>query len=290
MTLEQLRVLNAIVTEGTFHGAAQRLNKSQPALSHMIKKLEEEVGVDLISRASYRPTLTPSGEIFHRKALRVLQEARELSELSHDLSGQEEAELHLVITATCELAPLLSIIDQVRSRFKNTHIRLSIEAMGGPIEKLMEDDADMIIATFDGVVPEKVVSAPYQTINIYPVCHKDYPPAKASGPIVSTEMRDFPQIVVSDKSTPAYQQSRNLFEENQRWSVSDFASKKQIIMSAMGWGGLPEHLIEDELKSGDLIALNLEQFPVRHSKLMLMRKRTQVHGPVAKALWKAILS
>ena len=39
MTFEQLRVLQAIVSEGTFHGAAHQLNKSQPALSHMIKKI-----------------------------------------------------------------------------------------------------------------------------------------------------------------------------------------------------------------------------------------------------------
>ena len=42
MTYEQLIVLQAIVTEGTFRGAAERLNKSQSAISHMLKKLETE--------------------------------------------------------------------------------------------------------------------------------------------------------------------------------------------------------------------------------------------------------
>ncbi|MCZ6798436.1 MAG: LysR family transcriptional regulator, partial [Gammaproteobacteria bacterium] len=47
MTFEQLRVLHAIVTEGTFRRAAQTLFKSQPALSNMMKKLEQEVGFEI---------------------------------------------------------------------------------------------------------------------------------------------------------------------------------------------------------------------------------------------------
>ena len=62
MTFEQLRVLNAIVTEGTFRGAAEKLYKSQPAISNMIKKLEDECGITLFSREQYRPELTEHGQ------------------------------------------------------------------------------------------------------------------------------------------------------------------------------------------------------------------------------------
>ncbi len=289
MTLEQLRVFHAVITEGTFHGAARRLNKSQPALSHMIKKLEEGVGVKLLSRDKYRPQLTTSGKVFYRKALRVLEEASELKELSRSLSGDLEDEVRLAITATCPLPPLLAIINQVRQEYGDTHIRLSIETMGGPVEKLMEDEADIIIATTDGVAPEKVNSSSYRQIEIMPVCHAAYPPAQKEGRKASADMREFPQVVVSDSSSGSYEQSRDLMPENQKWTVSDFASKKEIIKSQMGWGGLPSHLIEEELESGELVVLDLEHYPVRHSQLMLMRRREDTLGPVGRSIWQRII-
>ena len=76
MTYEQLVVLHAIVTEGTFRGAAERLNKSQSAVSHMLKKLETEVEIILLSREEYRPTLTPEGKVFYRQATRVMQQMK----------------------------------------------------------------------------------------------------------------------------------------------------------------------------------------------------------------------
>ena len=63
ITYEQLVVLHAIVTEGTFRGAAERLNKSQSAISHMLKKLETQIDIILLSREEYRPTLTPGDDI-----------------------------------------------------------------------------------------------------------------------------------------------------------------------------------------------------------------------------------
>ena len=50
VTYEQIRVLHAIVIEGSFRGAAEKLFKSQPAISNMMKNLEHELEVELISR------------------------------------------------------------------------------------------------------------------------------------------------------------------------------------------------------------------------------------------------
>jgi len=290
MTFEQLRVLNAIITEGTFHGAALHLNKSQPALSHMIKKLENEIGVKLLSRESYRPQLTQAGQVFYRKSLSVLEEMKELNETAQHLSGGQEAEIHLVLSATCELSPLLSIVNEIRQDYPNTHIRISIEMMGGPLEKLMKGAADLIIASIDEAPRDEIFALPYKQVNIIPVCHADYPPALKKGSKKSSYMKNYPQIIVADSSSGAFEQSRDLVPGNQRWTVSDFASKKEIIKSQMGWGGLPEHLINEELETGVLVPLELEEFPVRCSQLMIMRKRSISLGPVAHSLWDRILS
>lgn len=288
MTFEQLRVLNAIVTEGTFHAAAEKLHKSQPALSAMLKKLEEGVGFQLLSREAYRPTLTAAGKVFYREASKVQLQMHELGTLARSLANKQEAEIILAITATCRLQPVLAMMGAVTTRFPDTHIRLSTEAMGGPLEKLMKEEADIIIASMDGIPMEEVVALPYCTVNIIPVAHPDFEPARNKSIHCPIELQSYAQIVVADSSSGSFQQSRDLLPGGLRWTVSDFASKKEIIMAKMGWGGLPEHLIADELRAGELVQLNIVSYPIRHTQLFQIRRRDREVGVVAGSLWAAL--
>jgi DNA-binding transcriptional LysR family regulator len=289
MTYDQLLTLHTIVTEGTFRAAAEKLNKSQSALSHMIKKLEDTIDLKLLSRAEYRPKLTPEGEVFYRQALRVIQQMQQLDGQVRSLNTTQEAQVFLAVTATYPLKPLLAVIGDIRSQYPATHIRLSRESMGGTIERLFDEDANMIIATMDGVPTEQVEAVPFSKITIIPVAHKDFEPARSSHMKTLNEMQSYTQIVVADSSSGKYEQSRDIMPGSFQWTVSDFAAKKEILLSKMGWGGLPEHLIRDELASGELVPLNIENFPPRHSLLYLIRKRDANVGIVARSIWQQLL-
>ena len=137
MKLEQLRVLDAIVTQGSFRKASEVLYKSQPALSQAIKSLEEETGLTLLSRESYRPVLTPAGKAYYRQARGVLDQVQALKELAGKLSASQEAEVRLSVSATCPLGNLLSVIGELKEAYPATDIRLMSDAMGGSAERLM---------------------------------------------------------------------------------------------------------------------------------------------------------
>jgi DNA-binding transcriptional LysR family regulator len=70
-----------------------------------------------------------------------------------------------------------------------------------------------------------------------------------------------------------------------RWTVSDFAAKKEILLAQMGWGGMPAHMIRGELKNGELIPLSIESYPPRQSHLFQIRKRDRDVGIVAQSIW-----
>ena len=57
----------------------------------------------------------------------------------------------------------------------------------------------------------------------------------------------------------------------------------------MGWGGMPEHTVRDELTSGELVEIHVEGFAVRHSEQFLVRRTDRRHGPVAQAIWDALV-
>ena len=101
MTYEQLRVFQAIVTEGTFRGAAEKLNKSQPAVSVMIRNLEAVLGITLFSRDSYRPKLTAQGRAFFDRTVLALREMSRLGALAKRLAGRQEPRVEIAINAIC---------------------------------------------------------------------------------------------------------------------------------------------------------------------------------------------
>ncbi|WP_315980782.1 LysR family transcriptional regulator [Aliamphritea spongicola] len=118
MTYEQLLVLHAIVSEGTFRGAAERLHKSQSAVSHMLKKLEDDIGFLLLSREAYRPKLTAKGEVFYRQATRALEQMQQLRTTARNLNAKHEASVSLAVTATYPLTPVLNVISQVKNNIR----------------------------------------------------------------------------------------------------------------------------------------------------------------------------
>jgi DNA-binding transcriptional LysR family regulator len=70
--LRQLRYFVAIVEEGGFSRAAERLHISQPPLSTQIRSLEDEIGVRLLERSNRGVSVTPAGSVFYEEVLAVL--------------------------------------------------------------------------------------------------------------------------------------------------------------------------------------------------------------------------
>jgi len=75
MEMHQLRYVVAVARKGNFSRAAEQCHVSQPSLSQQIQKLEEELGEQLFDRMKREAKLTPHGEAFLRRAVRILEEA-----------------------------------------------------------------------------------------------------------------------------------------------------------------------------------------------------------------------
>jgi len=91
MEMNQLRYVVAVARARNFTRAAEQCRVSQPSLSQQIQKLEDELGERLFDRLKRQTKLTPYGDVFLRRAVRILEEAeiaiREASEVRSLLSG-----------------------------------------------------------------------------------------------------------------------------------------------------------------------------------------------------------
>lgn len=74
MEMHQLRYMVAVARSGNFSRAAEQCHVAQPSLSQQIQKLEDELGERLFDRMKPVARLTPVGEVFLRRAVRILEE------------------------------------------------------------------------------------------------------------------------------------------------------------------------------------------------------------------------
>ncbi len=100
LSLRDLEYTQTIANEGHFGRAASLCGVSQPAISSQIQKLEARIGFPIFERQGKSISVTENGRIFLAKAETILNEARELLELSSSLTSPMEGELRLGVIPT----------------------------------------------------------------------------------------------------------------------------------------------------------------------------------------------
>jgi DNA-binding transcriptional LysR family regulator len=147
MDLFQLEAFVTVVREGSFSKAAKVLYRTQPAVSQIIQRLEEEVGHPLFDRSSRRGVLTDAGRVLLTHAERLLNlkdlALAAVEDVRHLRSGQ-------LVIATNELTCLylLPLLHEFRRRYPA--VRLSIRrALGSRIPAEVRDyAADLGVITY----------------------------------------------------------------------------------------------------------------------------------------------
>lgn len=95
MLFRQLEYLQAIIECGNFYVAAEKCNVSQSAISQQIKKLEDELGVQLLKRHNRTFSLTPAGEYFYKKSLIIRSDLEQMIRETKRIEGNDSAILRL---------------------------------------------------------------------------------------------------------------------------------------------------------------------------------------------------
>jgi LysR family cys regulon transcriptional activator len=149
MKLHQLRYLAAVAQSGlNITAAAQKLHTSQPGVSKQIKLLEDELGFQIFVREGRNLTrITPAGQQVIERALRILQEAQSIRDLSTELRDEGRGSLSIGTTHTQARYVLPDVIREFLHRYP--HVRLNLHQ--GTSEQIAEmvahDRIDCAIAT-----------------------------------------------------------------------------------------------------------------------------------------------
>ena len=290
MKIEQLKMLKTVAELGTLKTASDTLFKTQAAVSKGIKQLESQLGIELFNRQGYRMSLTVQGQQIYQLALVLLDKALEIESLSQHLNAGNEAVITLAVNGTFDLAIILPLLEKIQNEYPDTQVVIRQEQITGAIEALEKEQADLAISV---VLNETIMHPKYDLLNIHKgsVLSVAAPKLLERHPNLSKvrQLEKEYQIVIQGSGNQTKGQAFGVQTGQRCWYVNDFATKKMLILSGMGWGSLPKHLIKQELDSGQLKQLELvDSNNYQYLNYCILKNKNKLLGPVASLLWQSL--
>ncbi|MFN8672289.1 MAG: LysR family transcriptional regulator [Candidatus Sericytochromatia bacterium] len=287
MNIENIKFIDSIVKEGSIRKASEKLFISQPAISTAIKKLEQELNIEIFDKNSYRAVLTEEGRAFYEKAKNILNEFNLLEEYAKSLKNGIEPEFKIAIDPVFDISKILNIINDTMLEFPFTKLTISIDYMEKVSDYLENKNYDLIIGPeyFVKNTNMNLEKAFLNEVMVYHVIASNCELLKKKK-ITEEDLKLLPQVVISNGT----EKSMGIFEETRKWYVNDFFLKKIIILQGKAWGMIPEYYITQELKEKKLIPLkNISNFEPIKLHLFAIRNKNIKHKIVAKTIWEALI-
>ncbi|MCF7986534.1 MAG: LysR family transcriptional regulator [Methylovulum sp.] len=280
ITLEQWRSLIEVVDAGGYAQAAEKLCKSQSAVSYAVQKIESLLDVKAFEIQGRRAILTPTGQTLYRRALALVNEANELERAAHKLSAGWEAVITLVAEILFPSEQLLRCLQQFSQESPGTRVELIESVLGGTSDALLSGNVDLAISP---QLPPGFLGNILMQIRLQAVAHADHPLHHQGRELSYRDLQAYRHIVIRDSGTKRDQRAVSV-EVEQRWTVSQVATSIQAVCMGYGFAWLPEAQIKEELKTGLLKPLPLREGALREVPLYLILANPDFAGSGVKRL------
>lgn len=153
MELRQLVSFDAIVRAGGFTHAAAQLRIAQPAVSAQLRRLESELGVQLLRRTTRRVALTEAGELFLVRVRRVL---RELEQARGDLADLAEVVRGRAVLGSTQMLgafDLPAALAAFTARYPGVEVALRSSLVEPMLDDLVAGGVDLVLAPIPDTLP-----------------------------------------------------------------------------------------------------------------------------------------
>jgi len=148
MEIRHLRLVRTLAAEGTLTAAGKKLFLSQSALSHQLREIEDELGIQLFQRAKRRMVLTSAGKRVLDSADVVLGEIETARNDITRMSTGESGTLRVSACCSAGFHWLPKVLKPFKKSFPGVEVRIDTASSHDPIALLMSSAADIAIVNF----------------------------------------------------------------------------------------------------------------------------------------------
>jgi len=274
MDLYQLETFLAVFEEKGFSRAATRMRRTQPAISHAIRKLEEEVGEPLFERASRDGTLTASGKLLRSYAERLLRLRGETVTALAELRSLERGRLTIAANEyTCLW--LLPVLDTFRRTYPQLGVTVQRALASQIPDQLLERNAEFGILSFRPDHARLHAVAVYTDSVVFVVDPK-HPLAKHR----QVSIRDLgaQNFIAHTVASPLRQRVIETFARHQTplnmgVELPSLEAIKRFVARGNGVALVPGLTVQPELARGELVQVAVPELKIARRLWLVHRAR-----------------
>ncbi|MDT4965636.1 MAG: hypothetical protein QOJ64_373 [Acidobacteriota bacterium] len=273
MDINQLEVLIAVAQERGFSRAAERLYRTQPAVSQAVRRLEEEVGAQLFDRSSKDGTLTDAGQVLMKYAHQMINLRKDAHEAIKELKGLHRGKVTISANENT-VTHILPIISSYNAR----HPHIKVEVRRGRASRIPSEvlarDIEIGIVSFRPVDPAlKALSVGSDEMAL--IVAPKHPLARRK--MVSVRELGVESFIAHNVKSPFRDRVVQTFEKhrtplNITMEMPTLEAIKRLVERDVGVALIPSMAAETEVKMGQLAAIKVTEMRLKRSLYLIYRR------------------
>jgi DNA-binding transcriptional LysR family regulator len=293
LTFEQINAFYAVASTGSFSSAAEKIFRTQSAVSIQVARLEETVGRRLIHRTTKSIELTEAGKVFLgyvEKIRGLLTEARQ--ELL-DLEKMERGRLTISTSDTTACYLLPGILQTFKDDYPGIEIVVRNTTSLQTIEMVAHNEVDIGIATLAFLKPNLEAIPLFPRFDVV-ICHPEHPLAGRKQ-VLLKELENHGAILLDE-----YCSSRRILDQacltagvklSIAMELSSIEVIKNLVMIKSGISIVPEIAVRKEVQSGLLSIIKIKDFkPNQSIQVGVIYKKNRYVSLAAQSFLKMLKS
>jgi DNA-binding transcriptional LysR family regulator len=277
MDFFQLETFLAVAQTGSFSAAATQVHRTQPAVSQMVRKLEEEIGEPLFDRSSRDGILTDAGKVLEEYAQKLLNLRREARASMEELRQFQRGTLAIAANEFTALY-LLPVLEEFRRFCPMIKIAVHRSLASSITDQLAAHTVEL------GVLSFRPESSQLQSITVFCdqltfVVPPRHPLAKAKS--VSIRQLGAESFVAHNVVSPYRLKVQEAFKRHKTplnigVEMPTIEAIKLFVASGNGVALVPGIAVAPELKRGELVAVAVKELKLERKLRLVYRKGGQL--------------
>jgi LysR family transcriptional regulator, low CO2-responsive transcriptional regulator len=270
-TVHQLTVFRTVASHLSYTRAAETLYLSQPALAQQIKTLEQVLGLRLFARSGRGIVLTPAGEEFLSHVERLLALLAETTPVVHEIHALQRGSVVIGASVSAGTYAVPPVLGAFHARYPQVHITLLVAHRRTIEEDLLAHRIDLGVIGFIERRERFVVELlrPYELLMVAPPLHR----LVGRSAIPLHELQAETLLMRERESVTRLATELHFAQAGIPVPVSlelgNIEATKEGVAAGLGIAVLPHESVALELANGDLIALDVQGFPLQRQRYVI---------------------
>jgi DNA-binding transcriptional LysR family regulator len=189
---------------------------------------------------------------------------REMTARAAGLTGGLEGEVSLAVDVMYSSAQLVSVLQAFAREFPTVALKLQMEALGGVLKLVLDGESGLGISGPRESWPDSLEAVAAGAVHLAAVAAPCHPLAQHQGKISVAALREHTQLVLSDRSRLTEGRNFGVYATH-TWRLGDLGAKHRLLLAGLGWGSMPEHIVEQDIAAGTLVRLQLADRDPTHA-------------------------